>query len=39
MEHMTTDLTIHVGKGSDESVPIEIRGKADAATHTTLQHP
>ena len=34
---MTTDLTIHLGKGSDESVRIEIRGEADAATHTTLQ--
>jgi hypothetical protein len=34
---MTTDLTIHLGKGSDESVPIEIRGEAAAATHTKLQ--
>jgi anti-anti-sigma factor len=37
MEDMTTDLTVHVGKGSDESVRVEIRGEADVATHTTLE--
>jgi anti-anti-sigma factor len=34
---MNTDLTVHVGKGPDDSVRIELRGEADVATHPTLQ--
>ena len=34
---MNPDLTVCVGRDSDDSVRIEIRGEADLATHTALE--